>query len=529
MEGLQPALEPLAEARRRPEGGHVITATFLVLGLVGLGKVAGFARDVAVVARFGASPETDGFFTAYALFNVVWVMAIASSVAPAVVPSLARIEIRAGVARRRRAAGGFAAAGFATALVLSLVGIALAEPILRLTAPELTPAAIHSGAESFRILALAFVPIVLAGLLGAVLQAADRFAAAAASTLIVSVTMVAFTFWLGDQLGVQATALGVLVGSVLQLGVLVPSLAAARPFARPRVHEAADLREATLRVGPVSTLAGLVAARPALERSFAAPLGPGLVTLVGLGSRTGSFFASLVGTALATAVLPALSRAAARGDEGALRRTLQFAAAFTIVTSLPAAVGALLLSGDLAALLFRHGSVNAADIALVAATMAAYAPAIVLAPFVDVLTRARYAQGDAATPLVATAVGLLTNAVALAAAPRLGLSAFGLGFTANVLTTLAILAFRERRLVRAMVPSARAMAAAIVATVAAIGAYSLTRVAIPSGGSPAVAGGLVVGGAVYLVIVAVALVPADLIRRVSNGRFVLGGRGNAHR
>jgi putative peptidoglycan lipid II flippase len=253
------------------------------------------------------------------------------------------------------------------------------------------------------------------------------------------------------------------------------------------------------------------------------------VTLVGLGSRTGSFFASLVGTALATAVLPALSRAAALGDEGALRRTLQFAAAFALVTSLPAAVGALLLSGDIAALLFRHGSVNAADAALVGTTMAAYAPTILLAPFVDVLTRARYAQGDAATPIAATAMGLLANAVVLAAAPRIGLPAFGLGFTMNVLITLAFLAFKERRLVRALLPSARATATATVATVGAIGAYELLRVAIPSGGSLAVAGGLALGGAVYLLIVAAALVPADLIRRAANGRFVPIRRGNARR
>jgi putative peptidoglycan lipid II flippase len=474
-DGLDPVLAPLAAQRPGVDARRVATAAFLVLGLVGLGKIAGFAREVTVVAQFGASASTDGFFTAYALFNIVWVMALATSLAPALVPSLARIDLTGDAGRRRRVAGSFAAVGLGLASLLALVAFAFAEPIIALTAPDLSADARRTGVDSLRLLALAVVPIVGAGVLGAILQAHDRFAAAAASTLIVSLSMVACTVGLGGALGVQAASVGLVVGSVLQLLVLLPDLMAVRPIARPSRADAADVQEAGRRVGPVSTLAGLVALRPAMERSFAADLGTGLLTLVGLGSRTGSFFPHLVGTALATAIFPHLSRAAASGDEEGVARTVRFGVSFTVLTSLPVAVAVFLFSGDLAAVLFRHGSVTDVDAGRIAVSMAAYAFAIVLAPLVDLLARVRYARGDATSPLIATGLGLVANGAVIVAAPRLGLAAFGIGFTINVVLVMGLLGARERSLLRSLVPDPRILAVAAAGTTAAVAIYLVIR------------------------------------------------------
>lgn len=474
-DGLDPVLAPLPGQRPGVDARRVATAAILVLGLVGLGKIAGFAREVTVVAQFGASAATDGFFTAYALFNVVWVMALATSLAPALIPSLARIDLTGDAGRRQRVAGSFAAVGLGLASLLALVAFAFAAPIIAATAPDLSAEARLTGADSLRLLSLAIVPIVGAGVLGAILQAHDRFAAAAASTLIVSLSMVACTVGLGEAIGVQAASVGLVVGSMLQLLVLVPDLLAVGPLGRPSRADAADVQEIGRRVGPVSTLAGLVALRPAMERSFAADLGTGLLTLVGLGSRTGSFFPHLVGTALATAIFPHLSRAAASGDQEAVARTIRFGVSFTVLTSLPVAVAVFLFSGDLAVVLFRHGSVTDADAGLIAGSMAAYALAIVLAPLVDLLARVRYARGDATSPLIATGLGLVANAAVIAAAPRLGLAAFGIGFTLNVVVVMALLGARERSLLRSLVPEPRILALAAAATIAAVAIYLVIR------------------------------------------------------
>lgn len=512
MEGIEPAVTAGSIERPRVEGRAlrpVATAAFVVLAIIGLGKVAGFAREIVVVSRFGASAATDGFFTAYALFNVVWVMALATSLAPVVVPSLARIEVSGDLAHRRRTAGLYAGAGLALAALLALLSFVLADAIIGIAGRDLSTEATRAAASSLRLLSVAIVPIVLAGVLGAILQAHDRFAAAASSTLIVSTSMVVFTLGLGGW-GIEAVSVGVLVGAVLQLVVLVPDLLAISPLARPRRVDLAGTAATGGRVVPVSGLAGLVALRPVLERSFAAELGTGLVTLVGLGSRTGSFFASLVGTGLSTAVFPRLSRAAARNDEAALAATVRFAASFMVITSLPVAAAILFLSGDAAVLLFRHGSVTDEDARRLAIAMTAYAPAILLAPYVDVLARIRYARADVATPLLATGLGLLLNGVLLAGGAGLGLPLFGLSFGLNVIVMVAILGWRERQLGTALLPGPRALVAAIAGSVAALAIYLLTREGLVGLGEPvAILLGFAAAGVVYTAVVGAAFLPPD--------------------
>jgi peptidoglycan biosynthesis protein MviN/MurJ (putative lipid II flippase) len=146
-----------------------------------------------------------------------------------------------------------------------------------------------------------------------------------------------------------------------------------------------------------------------------------------------------------------------------------------VLTSLPVAVAVFLFSGDLAAVLFRHGSVTDADAGRIAGSMAAYSLAIVLAPLVDLLARVRYARGDATSPLIATGLGLVANAAVIVAAPRLGLAAFGIGFTINVVLVMGLLGARERSLLRSLVPEPRILALAAAATVVAVAIYLVIR------------------------------------------------------
>jgi putative peptidoglycan lipid II flippase len=506
--GVVPRRLRIARARR-----GLLTSAVVVLGLAGLGKVAGFAREVVVAAQFGASTQTDGFFTAYALFNIVWVMALAASLAPALLPTLIQFRVR-GEHRSERAA--------ATLLVLATIGLGAivtaigwlgAEGIVQLTAPELVPGAAAVAADSLRLLSLATVPTVLAGTLGAILHSHDRFAAPATSTLVVSLAMVAATLTLAERFGVEAAALGVVAGSLIHLAILVPSLVSLRPLGPPVRGLGPQLLTAGRRTVPVTGLAALVSARPALERSSAAAFGTGLVTAVGLGSKTGSFFASLVGTALGTVVFPRLARGFASGDREQMRRTLRRAADLIAVMTVPVAAASLFLAGDISRLLFQHGEMTAEAAGNVAAVLVAYAPGVLLSPVVDVLGRVRYARGDTTTPLLAAGVGLLVNAAVLGLLDGIGLGVFGVGLTLNVIATLAVLFSRERELAAALVPSLGMVAAAVVGTASSLIVYALARsVVAERGGAAGLLGAGVAAAVVYLVVVVVML---RLVRRGS--------------
>ena len=521
----EPRMELLATLRGGREAGSLVAATLVVLAIVGLGKVAAFARELAVAAQFGASNETDGFFTAYALFNILWVMTLATSLAPALVPALIRVRFAGEHQREGQIAGLFVAGTTALGAVVALAGLLAADWIIRVAAPELNAEASAVGAQSVRLLSLAVVPIALAGALGAVLHAHERFAAAASSVLVVSTAMVVATLGLAGQFGVQAPSLGLVCGALLQLVILLPDLRSLRPLAWPSRRVAGDVLGAGRRSLPVIGLGGVVSARPALERAFAATFGPGLVTVVGLGSRTGGFFAHLLGTALGTVIFPRLARHFVQDDSAALRRTAGRGTSLIVLLTVPVAAATFAIGGDISTLLFHHGSMTAAATADVAKVVVAYAPAILLSPLIDVMGRFRYAQGDTGTPFLAAVAGLLVNWVVLGASTQIGLATFGIALTANVVTSLAILLWREKALLGALMPERAAVILSLLGTGLSLASYSIVRdllAAAPE--TPAILLSLAVAAAAYLAVTAIWLAP--LLRSRPAAHAISGAAGS---
>ncbi|MDQ3871415.1 MAG: hypothetical protein M3301_07365, partial [Chloroflexota bacterium] len=164
--------------------------------------------------------------------------------------------------------------------------------------------------------------------------------------------------------------------------------------------------------------------------------------------------------------------------------------------------------GDISTLLFHHGSMTAVDTANVAAVVIAYAPAILLSPLIDVMGRFRYAQGDTSSPFVAAVAGLLVNGVVLGASRDIGLATFGIGLTANVVTSLAILLWRERGLLGALVPERAAVVLTLLGTALSLACYSVVRdllAAAPE--TPAIILSLAAAAAAYLAVTLVWLAP----------------------
>ncbi len=156
------------------------------------------------------------------------------------------------------------------------------------------------------------------------------------------------------------------------------------------------------------------------------PLQEGALTALSNAQRLYEFPLGVFGIAIATAIFPALARAANAahsaqdlvnressivGDEAftaILRRGLRL----VIFIGLPASVGLLLVREPLTAAVLQGRNFSAADTQRVAFVLMGYAPAIWAYSMTHVLTRAFYARGDSMTP-VKIAVGIVVLNLAL--------------------------------------------------------------------------------------------------------------------
>ena len=129
------------------------------------------------------------------------------------------------------------------------------------------------------------------------------------------------------------------------------------------------------------------------------PMEQGAVAAIYYGERLYEFPLGIVGTAVAVAIFPLLSRHAARGDRRQLGADMSLGLRLVCCLGVPAGVGLILLAEPLARLLFERGHFQAEDTARAARMIAWYATGVWAYCASPVIVRGFYALGDCGTPV----------------------------------------------------------------------------------------------------------------------------------
>ena len=142
-----------------------------------------------------------------------------------------------------------------------------------------------------------------------------------------------------------------------------------------------------------------------LDTLIASFLEPAACLAVLLGSADG-VPARHLRHALATVILPSLSRRHAEGATEEFSRTVDWALRWILLLGVPASLGLLLLAGAAAVHPVPHGEFRPADVLMAAAQPRGLLPGLVGFILVKVLAPAFYARQDTRTPVRIAVVAL---------------------------------------------------------------------------------------------------------------------------
>jgi putative peptidoglycan lipid II flippase len=310
-------------------------------------------------------------------------------------------------------AGGLLALSVTTAL-----GIAAAPWLLRVIAPgfEADPAQLSLAVLLTRVMFPYLVLVGLAALAMGALNTHGRFLAAAFGPALLNVGMIGAVLLLGRRVEppILSLAIGVLLGGVMQLAAQLPSLRRCGLLVAPSLA----LRHPAL--GRVVRLLlpavfGLASAQVAVfvNTLLASLLPAGSISFLYYADRIMEFPLGVFGVALASAALPAMSRASAAGDTRGVGGTLSFALGLSFFVSVPATVGLVAFRTPIVRVLFERGQFTAADTVATAQALVWYAVGLVGFSGAHIAARAFYAVH---APGVAVKIGVLSVAVNVAAA-----------------------------------------------------------------------------------------------------------------
>ena len=274
------------------------------------------------------------------------------------------------------------------------------------------PARFALAVELTRITFPYLLLMTLVTLYGGILNALDRFAAAAAAPILLN---------LSHDRGARAGRLLSDRRPRRRLGRAdrrVPRGSAGRRrrctrqgalprLRRPRLDHEVKLffkRFAPATLGSAETQIALFA-----DTIIASFLAAGALSALYYADRLNQLPIGVIGIAAGTVLLPEMARRIAAGDERGARHAQNRAIELTLLLSVPCVVAFLLVPDLIMRALFARGAFTAADAQAAGATLAAYA--IGLLPFVLIRSFATtfLARGDTWTPVVALFFAVIVN------------------------------------------------------------------------------------------------------------------------
>lgn len=384
-------------------------------------RVFGFVRDILTAAILGAGPVADAFFVAQRLPNLFRSLFAEGAFSAAFVPLASGALAEGG----RPAARAFAEEAFAVLFAVLLGFVILGEVfmpwLMSVIAPGFAdePGKFDTAVTLSRITFPYLLFISLTALQAGLLNTVDRFAAPAATPILLNLFLIAglLLMWRQGWNDGQALAWALTAAGVAQFLWLAAACAQAGVVLRLRLPRLTPRIKETLRMmGPGVFGAGVTQLNLMVSTALASLLPSGSVSYLYYADRLNQLPLGVVGIAIGTAILPPLSRQVRDGEADAAAATQNRGVELALLLTLPAAAALIVLAQPILSVLFQRGAFTAGDTAATAAALAAYAAGLPAFVLVKVLAPGFFAHRDTATPVkvaVATMVANLALTVGL--------------------------------------------------------------------------------------------------------------------
>ncbi|SEI48787.1 putative peptidoglycan lipid II flippase [Azotobacter beijerinckii] len=393
---------------------NLLKSLAAVSSITMLSRVLGFVRDTLVARIFGAGLATDAFFVAFKLPNLLRRIFAEGAFSQAFVPILAEYKTQQGEEATRTFIAYVSGLLTLVLALVTLLGMLAAPWIIWISAPGFT-----DTAEKFELttvlLRLTFPYILLislSSLAGAILNTWNRFSVPAFVPTLLNLSMIGFALFLTPYFDPPVLALGwaVLVGGLLQLLYQLPHLKRIGMLVLPRLN----LRDAgvwrVLRqmlpailgvsVGQISLIINTI---------FASFLAAGSVSWMYYADRLMELPSGVLGVALGTILLPALSKTYASQDHQEYSRLLDWGLRLCFLLVLPCALALAILAEPLTVALFQYGKFTVHDALMTQQALIAYAVGLLGIILVKVLAPGFYAQQNIRTPVRIAVFTLVTT------------------------------------------------------------------------------------------------------------------------
>lgn len=404
-------------SKRLLKSGMIVSAMTLI------SRVLGLVRDVVVANLMGAGASADVFFFANKIPNFLRRLFAEGAFSQAFVPVLTESHAQGDMDKTRELIARAAGTLGVIVSIVTILGVLGSGVVTALFGFGWFLDWMHGGpaAEKFELASvmlkitfpyLWFITFV--ALSGAILNTLGKFAVSSFTPVFLNVMIILAAWFISPQMSQPeiGLAIGVFLGGLVQFLFQIPFLIKAGVMVKPKWgwHDPGVVKIRTLMI---PALFGVSVSQINLlfDTFIASFLQTGSISWLYYSDRLLEFPLGLFGIAIATVILPALSRKHVDAHSEGFAHTMDWGIRMVTLLGIPAMLGLMVLAKPMLMVLFMRGEFSPQDVHQASLSLLAYASGLLNFMLIKVLAPGYYSRQDTKTPVKYGIIAMLTNMV----------------------------------------------------------------------------------------------------------------------
>ena len=377
-------------------------------------RILGLVRDVVIARVFGPGDGADAFFLAFKIPNFLRRLFAEGAFNQAFVPVLSEYRSQRSLTQVQELINVVAGYLGTVLLLISAFVVAAAPWVAYPIAYGFTsdPAKFQLFVDMLRITFPYLFLISMTAFAGAILNSYDRFAVPALTPALLNLSLIASALILSPYFTQPEIALawGVMIAGISQLLFQLPFLIKMQLLPKPQLTKGHEGVSRILRL-MVPALFGVSVSQInlLLDTVIASFLVSGSVSWLYFSERLMDLPLGIFAVAIATVVLPSLSRRHAERSLEEFAALLDWALRLILLIAIPASLALVLLSQPIIITLFQNDNFDVFDVTQVTMSLQAYTVGLVAFMAIKVFAPGYYARQDTKTPVRIGIVAMLAN------------------------------------------------------------------------------------------------------------------------
>lgn len=384
--------------------------TILVMILTIISKIFGFIRESVMAAFIGAG-DLKSIYTTATTIPAMLTSVVAVGIISGYIPMYNRVKNEKG----EKEANSFTSNLINVlmvygGLVFTLVFI-FASPISKILSPDLSGKSLKLAVDFTRIIMLSIFALLYASVMKGYLNIKGNFKDPALIGIILNLFIIIATVLTGVFKNPYFLIIGATFAYIFQ-HIKFPFAAKKEGYKHKRKINFSDpyLKSLMVIVIPVIVSSAADQISLLIDNSMASGFfGVSSISKIFYAKTMLNFIMGVVTLSVTTVTFPEIAKLGQAGKIEEMKKKVGNAVVFSMLLIIPATLGMMALASPIIKLAFERNAFTAADTKVVSSLLVSYAPYIIFASLIKILSNAFYSVGDSKTPVVIILIQQVVN------------------------------------------------------------------------------------------------------------------------